>query len=79
MTKPKWDIRNEGRAWHKNEAWQRFELIPEKFDMIQAQLQLLDEDRENLLGLLLELVGTDRAVQFGRPDVWRAAVANLPE
>jgi len=79
MTKPKWDIGNEGRAWHKDEAWQRFELIPEKFQMIQGQLLLADEDRENLLALLLELVGTKRTVQFGSPGVWLAAVAKLPE
>jgi len=36
-----------------------------------------DEDRETLLGLLLENVGADRAVQLGDPEVWRAAVAKL--
>jgi hypothetical protein len=77
LTKPKWDIRHETRAWHKDEAWQRFELIPEKFEMIQGQAHLPDEVRENLPCLLLEFVGTDRAVQFGNPEVWRAAVANL--
>lgn len=79
MTHPNWDIRNEGRAWHGDEAWQRFQLVPAKFEMIQGQLLLAKEDRENLLGLLLELVGADRVVQFGRPEVWRAAVANLAD
>lgn len=79
MTYPNWDIRNEGRAWREDEAWQRFQLVPAKFEMIQGQLLLAKEDRENLLGLLLELVGADRVVQFGRPEVWRAAVANLAD
>jgi hypothetical protein len=78
MTQPQWDIRNEPRAWHRDECWQRFNLVPEKFEMMNGQLCLSGPDRENLLGLLLELVGVDRAVQFGNPDVWRAAVAKLP-
>ncbi len=77
MSEPQWDIRNEGRDWRKDEAWQRFELIPEKFEMIHGRLLLSDEDRENLLGVLLELVGADRAVQLGRSEVWRAAIAKL--
>jgi hypothetical protein len=47
--------------------------------MIQGELLLSDEERENLLGALLELVGATRAVQLGSPDVWRAAIAGLPE
>lgn len=78
MALPQWDIRNEARAWHQDECWRRFELIPEKFEMVEGRLCLPEQDRENLLGLLLELVGADRAVQFGDPDVWRAAVAKLP-
>ncbi len=31
-----------------------------------------------MLALLLENVGTAQAVRIGDPDVWRAAVANLP-
>jgi hypothetical protein len=79
MSKLNWDIRNEGRSWDKDEAWQRFELIPEKSEMIHGQLTWSEEERENMLGLLLELVGADRAVRLGRPGVWRAAVAKLRE
>ena len=78
MTRPQWDIRNEARDWRKDECWHRFELIPEKFEMVEGQLCCSDEDRENLLGLLLELLGADRAVRLGNPDVWRAAVSKLP-
>jgi hypothetical protein len=79
MSKLRWDIRNEGRAWDKGEAWERFELVPEKFEMLQGQLSLSQEERENLLGVLLELIGADHAVQLGGPDVWRTAIAKLPE
>jgi uncharacterized tellurite resistance protein B-like protein len=47
--------------------------------MIDGQLLLSEEERENLLGLLLELVGADRAVRLGEPSVWRAAIAGLPD
>jgi hypothetical protein len=46
--------------------------------MADGKLFWSDEDRENLLGLLLEQVGADKAVRFGNPEVWRAAVAKLP-
>jgi hypothetical protein len=77
MIDPRWDIRNEGRAWRKEEIWQRFELLPHKFEMIDGQLLLSQEERENLLGVLLELVGADRAVELGNAGVWRTAVARL--
>lgn len=77
-TKPTWDIRNEGRAWRGEEAWERFQLTPEKIEMVHGKVLWSDEDRELMLGLLLENVGADRAVQLGNPEVWRAAVAKLP-
>jgi hypothetical protein len=77
--KVKWDIRRKGRAWRGDEAWDRFQLTPEKFEMFDGKLFWSDEARENLLGLLLENVGADRAVRLGDPEVWRAAVAKLPK
>jgi hypothetical protein len=77
-TTPRWDIRNEGRAWREGEAWERYQLTPEKLEMIGGKLLWSDEDRETLLGLLLENVGANRAVQLGDPEVWRAAVGKLP-
>jgi hypothetical protein len=77
MTMPKWDIRNEGRSWRGDEAWDRYQLTPEKIEMIDGKILWSDEDREMLLGLLLENLGADRAVRLGDPAVWRAAVAKL--
>ena len=77
MTKPKWDIRSEGRGWGKDEAWARFVLTPEKIEMAEGKLLSTEEDRETLLALLLENVGADRAVRLGDPEVWRAAAANF--
>ena len=77
MSELQWDIRNARRACGKDEAWQRCELLPEKFEMIQGQLCPSDEEGEGLLGLMRELIGADRDVRLGRLDVWRAAVAKL--
>ncbi|MEP7325872.1 MAG: hypothetical protein ABI836_07990 [Gemmatimonadota bacterium] len=72
-----WDIRLEGRAWDASEASGRYELTPEKFEMYKGKLFWSDEDRINLLGLLLENVGVLEAVRLGRPEVWREAVRHL--
>ena len=75
MTTP-WRIENAGRAW-REEAMERYFMLPEKIEMVDGKLLDYDADRETLLCLLLENVGADRAVKFGSPDVWRAAVAKL--
>jgi hypothetical protein len=72
-----WDIRREGRAWRGEEARERYNLTPEKFEMDEGKLFWSDEERVALLGLLLENVGVDRAVRLGDPTVWRVAVADL--
>ena len=36
-----------------------------------------DEQRINLLGLLLENMGADQAVRMGDPAVWRDAIQRL--
>lgn len=74
----KWDIRRKGRAWKGDgEAWERYQLTPEKMEMIDGKLLWSDEDRLNLLGLLLENVGVDAAIRLGDPQVWREAIAEL--
>jgi hypothetical protein len=77
VTSIQWDIRAEGRSWKAGEAMERYSLTPEKFEMVDGKLLWSDEDRETLLGLLLENVGAARAVRLGDPEVWRAAVASL--
>ena len=77
MKDSEWDIRQEGRAWQDDEAMQRYQLTPEKMEMIKGRLLWDDEDRVKLLGLLLENVGAGRAVRLGSPRVWREAVEAL--
>jgi hypothetical protein len=72
-----WRIQREGRAWSGNEAWRRYELTPERLEMIDGKLLWDDEARVKLLGLLLENLGADVAVRLGDPAVWRDAVRDL--
>jgi hypothetical protein len=72
----RWDIRRTGRAWG-DEAHERFQLTPEKFEMYEGRLFWSDHERLLLLGLLLENVGVDAAVRFGDAQVWRDALASL--
>jgi hypothetical protein len=71
-----WNIHRRGRHWRK-EAMRRWELTPEKIEMVDGQLLWSKEDRLLMLGMLLENVGVDAAVRLGKPKVWREAVAAL--
>jgi len=70
-----WDIRRQGRSWDSIEFRSRADLRPEKLEIMEGKLLLDDEERLNLLGLLLENVGADQVVRMGAPAVWIAAVA----
>lgn len=76
---PPWDIRRDGRAWPGGEAHPRFEMTPEKMEMIEGKLFWSDQERLTMLALLLENVGADAAVRLGEPQVWREAIAALDE
>jgi hypothetical protein len=77
MSDIEWDIRRQGRNWTPSEAGDRYQLTPEKLEMIGGRLLWSDDQRLLLLGLLLENVGIDAAIRLGDPAQWRAAVAEL--
>ncbi len=77
MSGIRWDIRREGRSWEGDEAWERYQLTPEKTEMTDGKLYWDDEERLTMLGLLLENVGIDRAIRLGDPRLWREAIAEL--
>ena len=77
MRKVDWDIRRKGRAWRK-EALRRWELTPEKIEMVAGKLFDSDEQRLMMLGMLLENLGADAALRMGDPETWRRAIAALP-
>lgn len=74
----RWDIRREGRAWGAAEFRGRVEMLPEKLEVWEGKLLWSDDERLALLGLLLENVGTDKAVKLGDPSVWIEAARRRP-
>jgi len=71
-----WDIWRDGHAWG-SEALSRYQMTPEKTEMLDGRLYGTEEERLTMLALLLENVGADKAVRLGEASVWRAAVAAL--
>jgi hypothetical protein len=71
-----WDIRRKGRLWSHEEFDERISQAPEKIEYVNG---IFASDRERLivLGMLLENLGIDRVVQFGRLDDWKASIADL--
>lgn len=71
-----WDIRREGRLWSHEEFDERINQAPEKIEYVNG---IFASNRERLivLGMLLENLGIDRVVQFGRLEDWKAALDDL--
>jgi hypothetical protein len=68
-----WDIRRNGRLWLDEEFDERISQAPEKIEYVNG---IFGSDRQRLivLGMLLENLGIDRVVQFGRLEDWKAAI-----
>ncbi len=71
-----WDFRRKGQLWSHEEFDKRICQAPEKIEYVDG---IFGSDRERLivLGMLLENLGIDTAVQFGRLEDWKAAIADL--
>jgi hypothetical protein len=65
MNRIDWDIRREGRQWSDEEFEERIGQAPEKIEFVNG---IFASNRQRLivLGRLLENLGIDRVVQFGR-------------
>jgi len=71
-----WDIRREGRAWTAEEFPVRADrLIELKFEISRGKLFWSEDTRRLILGMLLENVGMDAAIQLGDLARWKEAVA----
>jgi hypothetical protein len=70
-----WDVRRQPRRWSGEEQRHRLEIAPEKIEFVGG---IFSSDRERVivLGLLLENLGMDKALEFGKIDDWKAAVAD---
>lgn len=77
MPKIEWDIRREGRAWMGDEGMARYNLTPEKIELVRGKLFSSEEQWLTMLALLLENVGVDKAVRLEDANVWREAIAEL--
>ena len=71
-----WDIRREGRRWTKEEAERRIYQAPEKIEFAGG-IFVGEDQRLTVLGMLLENLGIDKAIRFGKLDDWKAAIADL--
>jgi hypothetical protein len=73
---PVWDIRREGRRWTTEEFEERIYQAPEKIEFVDG---IFASERERLvvLGMLLENLGIDKVVRFGRLEDGKAAIADM--
>jgi hypothetical protein len=71
-----WDIRRQGRQWSNEEFDQRIYHAPEKIEYVNG---IFASDRQRLivLGMLLENLGIDRVIRFGKLEDWKAAIEDL--
>jgi hypothetical protein len=72
----KWDIRRDGRQWSNEEFDQRINQAPEKIEYVNG-IFASDRQRLNVLGMLLENLGIDKVIRFGKLEDWKAAIADL--
>lgn len=79
MAEVNWDIRSDKHAWSGDEMMSRYRLIPEKIELIEGKLFWTEEERLNMLGLLLENIGIDKVVRLGNTENWRQAISELEE
>ena len=63
-------------VWSHEEFDQRIYQAPEKIEYVDG---IFASDRQRLivLGMLLENLGIDRAIRFGKLEDWKAAIADL--
>ncbi len=69
------DIQRQGRKWSRTEVEQKYhKLCPEEIELVEGKMFWTEEERLNMLALLLENVGIDAAVGLGDPGLWKQAI-----
>ena len=71
-----WEIRREGRRWSNEEFDQRLDQAPEKIEFVDG-IFASERERLNVLGMLLENLGIDKVIRFGKLEDWKAAIEDL--
>ena len=74
-----WNIGVEGRKWNAKEVRARAVLIPPRIEVIDGMMLWSDEERMQLLAMLLENVGTQAAVKLGSPEIWKQALDRVAQ
>lgn len=71
-----WDVRREGRAWDEAEIEIKYLRFMQeiKDELIDGRIFWHHATRMMVLGLMLENVGIDNALEFGNLDDWQAAI-----
>jgi hypothetical protein len=69
------NIQRHGRKWSRAEVEEKYHTqCPEKIELIEGKMFWDDEQRLNMLALLLENIGMDAAVRLGDPTLWKQAI-----
>ena len=71
-----WDIRREGHQGSGERFERRIYQAPEKIEFVGG-IFVDETERLAVLAMLLENLGIDKAVRLGKPEDWKAAVAEL--
>jgi hypothetical protein len=71
-----WDIRRKGRLWANEEFDHRIDQAPEKIEYVNG-IFASEREQLNVLGMLLENLGIDKVVRFGKLEDWKAAIEDL--
>jgi len=73
--KIEWNIQRQGRAWSGDEIKSRYNMVPGRIELFDGKLFRNDEERMTMLGLLLENMGMDKAIQLGELSEWRESIS----
>jgi hypothetical protein len=70
-----WKIERKGRRWTREEAQSRYHgVCPEKIELIEGKLFWTEDDRLNMLAMLLENVGIDEVLPLADLALWQEAL-----
>jgi hypothetical protein len=75
MAPSDWKILRGGRRWTREESNRRLYQAPEKIEFVGGIFSS-DRERRTVLGMLLENLGIDVAVEYGRLEDWKAAIVD---
>ena len=73
---PRFAIHRHGRAWVVDEARERLRRLGDcKLEVRDGRLFVDEFQRRMVLGMLLENVGLDVAIELAGPGLWRQALS----